>query len=103
MANYIKTEWVDHIKDIETDEVLQQGTLYCARLMNNIEDGIGSAHDEIVKQANGISNLEVKVQVLENNLINNLPQKNFYEDFSNLDEIEIINGIYNETFKKIYA
>lgn len=101
--SYTKNEWVDHIEDIETGEILQQGTLYCARLMNNIENGISLAHDEIVKCTNVISDLEVKVKVLENNLINNLPQNNFYEDFSNLNDIEIISGIYNETFKKIYA
>lgn len=45
--SYKKQEWIDHIEDIDTHEVLQQGTLYCARLMNHMEDGIYRAHEEI--------------------------------------------------------
>ena len=48
MSIYKKNEWIDHIEDIETGELLQEGTLYCARLMNNMEDGIYDAHIEII-------------------------------------------------------
>ena len=40
MSVYKKQEWIDHIEDIDTGEILQEGTLYCARLMNHIEDGL---------------------------------------------------------------
>lgn len=100
---YEKNIWKDHIQDTNTGEVLQQGTLFSARLMNHLENGIEDAHNEIIKCTNIISDLEVKVKVLENNLINNLPQNNFYEDFTNLDDIEIISGIYNDILKKIYV
>ena len=39
MSIYTKNEWIDHIEDVDTGEVLQVGTLYCARLMNHMEDG----------------------------------------------------------------
>ena len=30
MSIYAKNEWIDHIEDVDTGEVLQVGTLYCA-------------------------------------------------------------------------
>ena len=48
MSIYTKNEWIDHIEDVDTGEVLQVGTLYCARLMNHMEDGIESAHSEMI-------------------------------------------------------
>ena len=100
---YSKNEWIDQIEDIASGEVLQLGTLYCARLMNNIEDGIENAHLLIIDGMNKISSLETKVKVLEDNLVNNMPQNNFFEDFSNIDDVVIISGIYDGIYKRIYA
>lgn len=46
---YEKTDWVDHVVDSDTGEIIQQGTRFTARRMNNIESGIGDAHSEVVK------------------------------------------------------
>lgn len=100
---YSKNKWIDQIEDIASGEVLQIGTLYCARLMNNIEDGIENAHLLIIDGMNKISSLETKVKVLEDNLVNNMPQNNFFEDFSNIDDVVIISGIYDGIYKRIYA
>lgn len=100
---YSKNKWIDQIEDIASGEVLQLGTLYCARLMNNIEDGIENAHLLIIDGMNKISSLETKVKVLEDNLVNNMPQNNFFEDFSNIDDVVIISGIYDGIYKRIYA
>lgn len=37
---YEKTEWVDHIVDPETGDVIQEGTRVTAARMNHIEQGI---------------------------------------------------------------
>lgn len=100
---YSKNEWVDQIEDVASGEVLQIGTLYCARLMNNIEDGIENAHLDIIGVKNTINSLETKVKVLEDNLVNNMPYNNFYEDFSNLDDVVIVKGTYDKVYRKIYA
>ena len=100
---YSKNKWIDQIEDIASGEVLQIGTLYCARLMNNIEDGIENAHLLIIDGMNKISSLETKVKVLEDNLVKNMPQNNFFEDFSNIDDVVIISGIYDGIYKRIYA
>ena len=93
MSVYKKQEWIDHIEDIDTGEILQEGTLYCARLMNHIEDGIYTAHDEMI---------QLEVKVLEDNLINNMPHNNFLEDLSTLDDIVINDGIYDKVLAKVY-
>ena len=90
------------IEDIETGELIQEGTLYCARLMNHMEDGIYTAHDEMIQLEVKVKNIETKVKVLEDNLINNMPHNNFLEDLSTLDDIVINDGIYNKTLAKVY-
>ena len=93
MSVYKKQEWIDHIEDIDTGELIQEGTLYCARLMNHMEDGIYTAHDEMI---------QLEVKVLEDNLINNMPHNNFLEDLTTLDDVVINDGIYNKTLAKVY-
>ena len=102
MSIYAKNEWIDHIEDVDTGEVLQVGTLYCARLMNHMEDGIESAHSEMIAMETAVKNMQTKVKVLEDNLINNMPHNNFLEDLTTLDDIIITDGIYNKTLAKVY-
>ena len=102
MSVYKKQEWIDHIEDIDTGEILQEGTLYCARLMNHIEDGIYTAHDEIINLRVELKNIETKVKVLEDNLINNMPHNNFLEDLTTLDDVTINDGIYDKVLAKVY-
>ena len=49
-----------------------------------------------------IQNLQTRVDTLEGNLINNMPNNIFYEDFSTLDDINLIDGVYDIKGKKIY-
>ena len=102
MSIYNKQEWIDHIEDIETGEVIQEGTLYCARLMNHMEDGIFTAHDEMIDLEITVKNLQSRVSTLEGNLINNMPYNNFLEDLTTLDDINLIDGVYDPKQAKIY-
>ena len=95
MSIYKKQEWIDHIEDVDTGEILQEGTLYCARLMNHIEDGIYSAHDEMINLDIIINDLQTRVNTLEGNLINNMPHNIFFEDFKTLDDVNLIDGVYD--------
>lgn len=102
MSIYNKQEWIDHIQDIETGELLQEGTLYCARLMNNMENGIESAHNELIVLDATVKSLQTRIEVMEKNLINDMPHNNFLEDLSTLDDIEIIDGVYSPILAKVY-
>ena len=70
--------------------------------MNHMEEGIYTAHDEMINLRVELKNIETKVKVLEDNLINNMPHNNFLEDLTTLDDIVINDGIYNKTLAKVY-
>ena len=70
--------------------------------MNHMEDGIYSAHDEMIELQILVQNLQTRVDTLEGNLINNMPNNIFYEDFSTLDDINLVDGVYDIKEKKIY-
>ena len=102
MSIYKKQEWIDHIEDVDTGEILQEGTLYCARLMNHMEDGIYSAHDEMINLDIIINDLQTRVNTLEGNLINNMPHNIFFEDFKTLDDVNLIDGVYDPKQARIF-
>lgn len=45
---YEKTQWIDHVVDPETEEVIQQGTRFAAQRMNKIENGIYNITEEVI-------------------------------------------------------
>ena len=45
--DYEKQNWIDHIEDSETGEIFQEGTLFTAKRMNHIEEGIYQASSQI--------------------------------------------------------
>lgn len=103
MSDYIKTEWKDHIVDIDTGEIIQEGTPISARVMNNMEEGIYSNTNETAKNSSDITSLAIEVAILKNASLNNLTNNVFFENFDNLDSVEVENGIYDPVEKKIYV
>lgn len=41
---YRNTQWIDEVKDQDTEEVIQEGTPQSAGNFNNMEHGISDAH-----------------------------------------------------------
>ena len=70
--------------------------------MNHMEDGIYTAHDEMIQLEVKVKNIETKVKVLEDNLINNMPHNNFLEDLTSLDDVVINDVIYDKVLAKVY-
>lgn len=56
---YEKTNWIDHVVDSETGEIIQQGTRFTAQKMNNIEKGISETRSEV----DGLRGLDGKIKV----------------------------------------
>ncbi len=100
---YNKTDWKDHIVDIDTGEVIQEGTPISARNMNNIEDGIFRASGKTKTNEIQIASLMAEVAILKNASLNNLTNNVFFENFEDLNDIELSNGIYDPVAKKIYV
>ncbi|WP_277679637.1 hypothetical protein [Gracilibacillus dipsosauri] len=68
---YIRTNWRDHIVDIETGQVIQEGTRFTASRANNIEDGIYSAHEILLAQDRLIKRLSAELGMVGRSPINN--------------------------------
>lgn len=60
---YVKTEWHDHIVDLENGSVIQEGTRFTASRANNIEEGIENAHERLDKHDNNILRLMVLMEL----------------------------------------
>lgn len=101
--SYKKTEWVDHIKDIDTGEMIQQGTPISARNLNNIEEGI--ANNNVVSKNNkaDITSVAVEVAVLKQASLNNMVNNVFFENFDSLDSVDVSGGIYDKVEKRLYV
>jgi len=48
MRPYEKIGWLDHVEDIETGEVIQEGTPVSQTNMNHMDDGIFTNREAII-------------------------------------------------------
>lgn len=95
---YSRINFVDHIEDIDTGEVIQEGTPLSANVMNILDEGINEESTINIKQNEEITRLNVAVSILQNTGINNA----FFEGFDTLDDVNLIKGIYDKNKKVIY-
>ena len=100
---YNKTNWLDHVKDIDTGEVIQQGTPISARNLNNMEDGIATNSTLARNNKSDIVSLAVEVSILKDAALSNMTNNVFFENFTNLDSVIVSRGIYDTEQKKLYV
>lgn len=100
---YNKTDWKDHIVDMTTGEVIQEGTPVSARNLNNMEGGIFDASESARINAAAIVDLKSEVEILKNASLNNLTNNVFLENFSTLNAIQLSHGIYDTAAKRLYV
>ena len=68
--NYEKQNWVDHIEDSETGEVFQEGTLFTAKRMNHIEEGIYQANFQTEDNTNELNKEQQTIKGILNRSVN---------------------------------
>lgn len=68
---YVKTVWRDHIVDMETGEVIQEGTRFTASRANNIEEGIYNAYEYLKDYYDEITKLKIQIEMLGRAPVNN--------------------------------
>lgn len=119
MKEYIKTEWMDHIverpstfqlrenddktvtlKKVE-GEIIQQGTPIAAKYLNNMENGIYQLYLNFEDLLSKFTAISVEVAILKNASLNNLSNNVFFENFDNLNSINLINGTYDLVNKRL--
>ena len=62
---YNRTKWLDHVKDVDTGEVIQQGTDLSARNFNNLEGGVSDANLAAAIMAIALGNINAGLTVEE--------------------------------------
>lgn len=68
---YTKTNWRDHIVDIISDDVIQEGTRFTASRANNIEEGIYNAYNWLVWYESELQKMRIQLEMVGRTPINN--------------------------------
>ena len=84
MESYERIGWLDHVVDIITEEVIQEGTPVSQTNMNHMDDGIWQNRETIILHDSQIADAQREIKVLKdatlNNMVNNVFLINFVSD-----------------------
>ena len=76
MKAYEKIGWLDHVQDIETGEVIQEGTPVSQVNMNHMDEGIFANREAAILHEAQIADAQKEIKVLKdatlNNMVNNV-------------------------------
>lgn len=103
MEPYKKIGWVDHVEDIETGEIIQEGTPLSQTNMDHMDDGIFINRGAIITHEAQIADMEKKIKVLKDATLNNMTNNVFLINFDSLTAVAITSGIYDPVARKIYV
>lgn len=116
-----KKEWRDHIVEYpgrirladnndgtfdvikDEGEVIQQGTPVTAHNMNRIEQGIADAHADVSDLRLLTSTLAVQVATLQGATLGGVGANIFIEDMSDLSDMVVTHGVYDEERRRVYC
>ena len=88
--SYQKIGWLDHVEDVETGEVIQEGTPVSQTNMNHMDDGI-------------FADAQKEIKVLKDATLNNMTNNVFLINFDSVDSVAITSGIYDPVARKLYV
>lgn len=119
IKEYEKQIWINHIVEkpgefIEVElqdgavlhipnegEILQEGSPHSENRMNHMEDGIYNSSRQSKINKDDITSLAVEVAILKNASLNNFTHNIFMVNFTNLDSVELVHGVYDEVGKRV--
>ena len=87
MEPYEKIGWIDHIRDIISGKVIQEGTPVSQKNMNHRQ----------------IADNQREIKVLKDATLNNMVNNVFLVTFPAVDSVAIQSGIYDPAARKIYV
>ena len=88
MKAYEKIGWLDHVQDIETGEVIQEGTPMSQVNMNHMDEGIFTNREAVILHEAQIADAQKEIKVLKDATLNNMVNNVFLINF-NLSLIHI--------------
>lgn len=103
MKTYEKIGWLDHVQDIETGEVIQEGTPVSQVNMNHMDEGIFTNREAVILHEAQIADAQKEIKVLKDATLNNMVNNVFLINFNTETSVAITSGIYDSVARKIYV
>jgi len=103
MKAYEKIGWLDHVQDVETGEVIQEGTPVSQTNMNHMDDGIFANREAAILHEAQIADAQKEIKVLKDATLNNMVNNVFLINFDTVTSVAITSGIYDSVARKIYV
>lgn len=103
MNSYQKIGWLDHVEDVETGEVIQEGTPISQTNMNHMDDGIFENREAVILHEAQIADAQKEIKVLKDATLNNMTNNVFLINFDSVNSVAITSGIYDPVARKLYV
>lgn len=103
MKQYEKMGWLDHVTDVVTGEVIQEGTPVSQTNMNHMDDGIFANREAAILHEAQIAAVQQEIKVLKDATLNNMVNNVFLKNFDSVTAVAITSGIYDPVARKIYV
>lgn len=103
MEAYERIGWLDHVEDIITGEVIQDGTPVSQTIMNHMDDGIFQNREAVILHEGQITDNQREIKVLKDATLNNMVNNVFLINFDSVTSVAITSGIYDPVARKIYV
>ena len=103
MKPYEKIGWVDHVVDVATEEVIQEGTPVSQTNMNHMDDGIFENREAVILHEGLIAANQQEIKVLKDATLNNMVNNVFLKNFDSVEAVLIISGVFDPVARKIYV
>lgn len=103
MKPYKKVGWLDHVEDVATGEVIQEGTPLSQINLGRMDDGILAVTETTIAQEGQIADNQKEIKVLKDATFNNMVNNVFLINFDSVSSVAITSGIYDPVARKIYV
>ena len=103
MNSYEKIGWLDHVEDVATGEVIQEGTPVSQTNMNHMDEGIFTNREAVILHEAQIADAQKEIKVLKDATLNNMVNNVFLINFNTVTSVAITSGIYDSVARKIYV
>ena len=87
MKAYEKIGWLDHVQDIETGEVIQEGTPMSQVNMNHMDEGIFTNREAVILHEAQIADAQKEIKVLKDATLNNMVNNVFLINFNTVTSV----------------
>ena len=95
MNSYEKIGWLDHVEDVATGEVIQEGTPVSQTNMNHMDEGIYQNREAVILHEAQIADAQKEIKVLKDATLNNMTNNVFLINFDSVNSVAITSGIYD--------